>query len=86
VVRFEIYSVTETMHDEQYGAREMILETEIKEIGSVKMPGLVPKLSATPGRVEWYGGSLGAHNEDIYRGLLGLSTEELERLSKEGVI
>ena len=81
-----IYSVTEIMHDEQYGAREMILKTEIKEIGSVKMPGLVPKLSATPGRVEWYGGSLGAHNEDIYRGLLGLSTEELERLSKEGVI
>ena len=81
-----IYSVTEIMHDEQYRAREMILETEIKGIGSVKIPGLVPKLSATPGRVEWYGGSLGAHNADIYRGLLGLSTKELERLSGEGVI
>jgi crotonobetainyl-CoA:carnitine CoA-transferase CaiB-like acyl-CoA transferase len=81
-----IYSVTEIIHDEQYRAREMILETEIKGIGSVKMPGLVPKLSATPGRVEWYGGSLGAHNEDIYRRLLGLSPEELKRLSREGVI
>jgi crotonobetainyl-CoA:carnitine CoA-transferase CaiB-like acyl-CoA transferase len=81
-----IYSVTEIMHDEQYRAREMILETEVEGIGPVKMPGLVPKLSATPGTVEWYGGSLGAHNEDIYRGLLGLSTEELERLSREGVI
>jgi crotonobetainyl-CoA:carnitine CoA-transferase CaiB-like acyl-CoA transferase len=81
-----IYSVTEIMNDEQYHAREMILETEVKGIGSVKMPGLVPKLSATPGKVEWYGGSLGAHNEDIYRGLLGLSTEELKRLSREGVI
>jgi crotonobetainyl-CoA:carnitine CoA-transferase CaiB-like acyl-CoA transferase len=81
-----IYSVTEIVNDEQYHAREMILETEVEGIGSVKMPGLVPKLSATPGKVEWYGNSLGVHNEDIYRGLLGLSTEELERLSKEGVI
>ncbi len=81
-----IYSVTEIINDEQYHAREMILEAEIKGIGQVKMPGLVPKLSATPGTVEWYGGSLGAHNEDIYRGLLGISTEELERLSQEGVI
>jgi formyl-CoA transferase len=52
----------------------------------VKMPGLVPRLAETPGSVEWYGGSLGAHNEEVYRGLLGLSTEELERLSGEGVI
>jgi crotonobetainyl-CoA:carnitine CoA-transferase CaiB-like acyl-CoA transferase len=81
-----IYSVTEIMHDEQYRAREMILEAEVEGIGSVKMPGLVPNLSATPGKVGWYGGSLGAHNEDIYRGLLGLSTEELEWLSREGVI
>jgi crotonobetainyl-CoA:carnitine CoA-transferase CaiB-like acyl-CoA transferase len=81
-----IYSVTEIINDEQYHARRMILETEVEGIGPVKMPGLVPKLSATPARIEWYGGSLGAHNEDIYRGLLGLSTEELERLSKEGVI
>jgi len=81
-----IYSVTEIMNDEQYHAREMILETDVTGVGPVKMPGLVPKLSATPGEVEWYGGSLGAHNEDIYRGLLGISTEELKRLSREGVI
>jgi crotonobetainyl-CoA:carnitine CoA-transferase CaiB-like acyl-CoA transferase len=64
----------------------MLLETEIEGIGTVKMPGLVPKLSETPGQVEWYGGPLGAHNEEVYGGLLGLSTEEIERLSEEGVI
>jgi crotonobetainyl-CoA:carnitine CoA-transferase CaiB-like acyl-CoA transferase len=64
----------------------MLLETEIEGIGPVKMPGLVPKLSETPGGVEWYGGLLGAHNEDVYGGLLGLSAEEIERLSEEGVI
>jgi crotonobetainyl-CoA:carnitine CoA-transferase CaiB-like acyl-CoA transferase len=81
-----IYSVDDIVEDEQYYAREMLLETEIEGIGPVKMPGLVPKLSETPGGVEWYGGLLGAHNEDVYGGLLGLSAEEIERLSEEGVI
>ena len=81
-----IYSVTDILEDEQYQAREMIVEGEVEGIGPVKMPGLAPKLSATPGKVAWYGGSPGAHNEDVYGGLLGLSPEELERLSGEGTI
>ncbi len=81
-----IYSVTDILEDEQYQAREMIVEGEVEGIGTVKMPGLVPKLSATPGEIKWYGGSPGEHNENVYGELLGLSSEELERLSWEGVI
>jgi crotonobetainyl-CoA:carnitine CoA-transferase CaiB-like acyl-CoA transferase len=81
-----IYSVEDIVEDEQYHARDMLLESEIEGIGTVKMPGLVPKLSETPGEVEWYGGPLGAHNEEVYSGLLGLSAKEIERLSEEGVI
>jgi crotonobetainyl-CoA:carnitine CoA-transferase CaiB-like acyl-CoA transferase len=81
-----IYSVTDIVQDEQYRAREMIVESKIEGIGPVKMPGLVPKFSTTPGEVEWYGGPLGAHNEDVYGGFLGLSAEEIERLSGDGVI
>jgi len=81
-----IYSVEDIVEDEQYHARDMLLESEIEGIGTVKMPGLVPKLSETPGEVEWYGGPLGAHNEEVYGGLLGLSAKEIERLSEEGVI
>jgi crotonobetainyl-CoA:carnitine CoA-transferase CaiB-like acyl-CoA transferase len=81
-----IYSVTDIVQDEQYRARGMIVEEEIEGIGPVKVPGLVPKFSETPGEVEWYGGALGAHNQDVYGGLLGLPSEELERLSKEGAI
>ncbi len=51
-----IYSVTDILNDEQYQARGMILEGEVEGVGKVKMPGLVPKLSETPGRTEWYGG------------------------------
>jgi crotonobetainyl-CoA:carnitine CoA-transferase CaiB-like acyl-CoA transferase len=67
-------------------ATHTTVEAEVEGIGPVKMPGLVPKLSETPGGVEWYGGPLGEHNEDVYGGLLGLSPEEIERLSGEGVI
>ena len=81
-----IYSAEDIVEDEQYHARDMLLETEIEGVGTVKMPGLVPKLSETPGQVEWYGGPLGAHNEEVYGGLLGLATEKIERLSEEGVI
>jgi crotonobetainyl-CoA:carnitine CoA-transferase CaiB-like acyl-CoA transferase len=81
-----IYSVTDIVEDPQYRARQMFLEAEVDGIGPVKMPGLAPKLSATPGEIKWYGGPLGAHNEEVYGGLLGLSSEEIERLSKEGVI
>jgi crotonobetainyl-CoA:carnitine CoA-transferase CaiB-like acyl-CoA transferase len=81
-----IYSVEDIVEDEQYQARDMLLEAEIEGIGPVKMPGLTPKLSATPGEIEWYGGPLGAHNEEVYGGLLDLPAEEIERLSREGVI
>ncbi len=81
-----IYTVEDIVEDEQYEAREMLPEAEVEGVGPVKMPGLVPKLSATPGAVEWYGGALGAHNEEVYGGLLGLSAEEIQTLYEDGTI
>jgi len=81
-----IYSVADIVEDPQYRSRDMILETEVDGLGPVKMPGLVPKLSDTPGRVEWYGGAPGEHNRDVYGGLLGLSAEELDGLRQRRVI
>ena len=80
-----IYSVTDIVEDPQYQTRQMFLEAEIDGIGPVKMPGLAPKLSETPGGIEWYGGHLGAHNEEVFGGLLGLSPK-IEHLSEESVI
>jgi crotonobetainyl-CoA:carnitine CoA-transferase CaiB-like acyl-CoA transferase len=81
-----IYSITDIVRDPQYQERSMIVDEELPGVGRVKMPGLVPKLSRTPGAVAWYGDGLGAHNHRVYAGLLGLADEELERLSAEGVI
>jgi len=54
--------------------------------GEIAMQNVFPKLSATPGRVRSTGPALGASNDDIYRGLLGLDDDELRRLTAAGVI
>ncbi len=81
-----IYSVTDIVEDQQYRARDMILTSQIDGLGPVKMPGIVPKLSHSPGQVRWYGGSMGTHNEEIFGALLGLSASELRRLSEQAVV
>ena len=68
-------------------ARENIVEFPSPLGGLLAMAGIVPKLSATPGRVESLGPvTPGAHNEEIYCGRLGLSREDLAALGQKGVI
>jgi len=52
----------------------------------LKMPGVVPKLSDTPGRIRWSGPRLGEHTEEILCGRLGLSRRALEQLDDEGTV
>ncbi len=54
--------------------------------GDIVMPGVIPKLSDTPGRIAFAGPEIGAYNDEIYGELLGKSAEELEKLKAEGVI
>jgi formyl-CoA transferase len=51
------------------------------------MPGVVPRLTATPGQVRWAGPTTpGQHNEEIYCDRLGLSRAELEGLRERGIV
>jgi len=52
----------------------------------LKMQNVFPKLSRTQGTVRWPGPELGAHNAEVYRGLLGLSDEELAALGAAGIV
>jgi crotonobetainyl-CoA:carnitine CoA-transferase CaiB-like acyl-CoA transferase len=81
-----VYSIDEIFEDPQYAARENILRVNDMRIGELAVPNLVPRLSATPGQVNWLGQELGAHNDEIYRGLLGLDDTELQRLRAAAVI
>jgi formyl-CoA transferase len=64
----------------------MIEEVDIPGVGPLRIPGIVPKFSATPPATSWVGPSLGAHNEEVYKGILGLSDAELDALHGDGVI
>lgn len=72
--------------DKHFLERESLIHVEDPVHGEIGMPGVIPKLSATPGSVKWTGPQLGAHNQEIYAGLLGLSHERVAKLTEEGVI
>ncbi len=50
------------------------------------LPVLGPRLEAAPGRTEWPGPALGAHNREVFGDLLGLSDDEYAALEAEGVV
>ena len=82
-----IYTIADIFDDPQYRAREMLVTHVDPEFGEYVGPGIVPKLSRTPGGVRWSATwEEGSHNREIYGDLLGLADEELERLSAEGVL
>ena len=87
VVCGPIYTIAEIFEDPQFAAREMLVEHVDPEFGPYIGPGIVPKLSETPGEVRWSATwQEGSHNEEIYRGLLGLTASELDALREDGVV
>lgn len=80
-----IYSIADIFADPQYKARENIRSVDSR-IGPLSVPGIVPKLSSTPGEINWLGGGLGAHNEEVLCGLLGLTGKDLADLRSQRVI
>jgi crotonobetainyl-CoA:carnitine CoA-transferase CaiB-like acyl-CoA transferase len=80
-----IYSVADIVADPHYRARDMLLQARLPGGASVKMPGIVPKLSDTPGEVRWPGPALGEHTGSVLAGL-GFASEDIERLRREGAV
>ncbi|MHB0869042.1 MAG: CaiB/BaiF CoA transferase family protein [Chloroflexota bacterium] len=81
-----VFSVEDMFEDPQYQARENIISVDDPVDGEIKMSSVVPRLSVTPGRVDSTGPEMGAHNDEVYRDLLGFSEEEMAALKSEGVI
>ena len=81
-----IYSMADIVDDEHYRARGMIERQTLADGTEVKLPSLAPKLVDSPGGTRWIGPELGAHNDEIYRGRLGMSEEDLASLARDGII
>lgn len=80
-----IYSVADMFADEHFQARGLFEEVEYNG-KTLKIPAMVPKLSATPGRTDWAGPEVGAFNDEILGGLLGLSEAARRKLADDGII
>ena len=81
-----VYGIDELLVHPQLLAREMVVRLPHEKLGSVTVTGVSVKLSDTPGAVRHLGPTLGQHNDEIYRGLLGLGPEEMDRLRAADVI
>jgi crotonobetainyl-CoA:carnitine CoA-transferase CaiB-like acyl-CoA transferase len=82
-----VNSVRDLFEDPHVRARGNIVEVPSPLGGLLAMAGVVPKLSATPGAIESAGPvEVGAHNEEIYCGRLGLTRDDLEALRRQGVV
>ncbi len=81
------YTAADCAADPQYIARGMVRRVEDEWFGAqVLHPGIVPHVPEAPGVVRWAGPRIGAHNDEVYGGLLGLGGEEIAALRAEGVI
>jgi len=82
-----IYNAKDMVSDPQFIAREMIVPFEHPELGTFPMPGIVPKLSRTPGQIHHAGPTgIGEHNREIYCDWLGMEEPEFLTLQSEEVI
>jgi formyl-CoA transferase len=84
----KIHSIADIVEDPHFAARGMLEQVCLPDGTPLRIPGIVPKLSRTPGKTRWVGPALGEHNDEIYRDLLGLclSPHDLEKLREESVI
>lgn len=86
VVAGPIYDIEQIFSDPQYEARDAIVEVLDASLGKVRMPGVVPRFTETPGSVRHSGGALGEHNDEVYLNQLGLDPGCYQDLRREGVI
>ena len=80
-----IFSVADMFADPQFLARGMIEMVKLPDGRDCRVPGIVPKLSETPGGTEWIGPGLGEHNDAVL-GELGYSAAEIAALRAVGAI
>ncbi len=82
----KVNSIADIFADEHFQARGNLARVAVEGLGEVVVPGVVPRLSATPGRIDHLGPALGDANLDVLQGLLGLQADEISRLRRQRVV
>ena len=80
-----VLSVADMFKDAQFIARDMFEQVNLPGGQPMKIPGIVPKLSDTPGSTEWLGPKLGEHTDEILASL-GYAPQEIAALREKGAV
>ncbi len=80
-----VFRAPDMLENEQFLARDAIVETDHPVFGKVKMQNAFPKLSETPGAVRWPGPELGQHTDEVLASL-GLDTARVAELRAKGIV
>lgn len=78
-----IYNVEDMVNDPHFQARDMIVELDVENLGKLKVPGIIPKLSKTPGKIRWAGPKLGEHTEEVLKEKVGLNEKQIAKMKNE---
>jgi len=81
-----IYSIADIFADPQYAARGSLTTFAHPHLGEIKMPCVVPRLSQTPGAIEWIGRNLGEDTDAVLSRALGYSRARIDELRRQGVV
>ena len=79
-----IYTVADIANDPHYKARENIQTIQMHDGSKVDVPGIIPKLSRTPGSIRSLAPDIGANTDEILRGI-GLSDAQVASLKERGI-
>ncbi len=80
-----IYSAADIAADPHYAARGMLVDSIAGDGEPLRQPGIVPKLSATPGGLRSPAPKLGEHTDEVLREL-GYTASDISELRREGVV
>jgi formyl-CoA transferase len=80
-----IYSIGDIVRDVHYQSRRMIERHKLDGADELLLPGIVPKLSATPGETRWIGPKLGEHTAEVLAAI-GIDADQQTQLKQQGVI
>jgi crotonobetainyl-CoA:carnitine CoA-transferase CaiB-like acyl-CoA transferase len=81
-----VYTIADIFANAHYAVREMLPAVPHPTLGEVRLAGVVPKLSETPGAIRWPGAAIGAHTRDVLSELLGYPPARIDALARDGAI
>lgn len=81
----KIYDIADIVNDAHYRARGMIQQFQLKDGHSLKLPGIVPRFSETPGEIRWVGPELGEHTAEVLTSL-GYDEAAQRALKQQGIV